>query len=81
MKNETLYPLEKAYETLKDFAEVYVECSETPDELRIHVEQTLRDLECNRVEFQNLTDTEWEDMLQSVWEDLCDTYEEQWEEN
>jgi len=80
MENETLYPLEKEYQTLRDFSKVYVECSETPDELRIHVEQTLRDLECHREEFRQLTDVQWEDMLQGVWEDLCDEYEEKWED-
>lgn len=65
------------YQELKRFSEVYVECSDTEQDLYNFVEQQLRDLECNRVEYQDLTDTQWNDLHQCVWEDLCETYEEE----
>lgn len=74
LSEEQLYEM---YQELKQFSEVYVECSDTEQELNIHVERQLRDLECNRVEYQKLTDTQWKDLHYFVWEELCETYEEE----
>ena len=74
LSEEQLY---KMYQELKQFSEVYVECSDTEQELYNHVEQQLRDLECNRSEYQELTDTQWKDLHYTVWEELCETYEEE----
>ena len=69
--------LYEMYQELKQFSEVYVECSDTEQELYNFVESQLRDLECNRVEYQELTDSQWNDLQYGVWEDLCETYEEE----
>ena len=69
--------LTEMYQELKRFSEVYVESSESEHDLYIFVERQLRDLECNRVEYQDLTDTQWNDLHYCVWEDLCETYEEE----
>ena len=59
--------LYEMYQELKQFSEVYVECSDTEQELYNFVESQLRDLECNRVEYQELTDSQWNDLQYGVY--------------
>ena len=57
-----------------DYVFVKSDETETLTEQEVYniVEQQLRDLECNRHNYQLLTDEEWEDMHESVWELICE---------
>ena len=63
------------YQTLKDYSLPSLEWAESKNELFMVVEEQLRDLECHREEYRELTDSEWEDLHYCVWEDLCETFD------
>ena len=74
------------YQELKEFSvsynkdvylhEDYIDEEVTQEELNVVVEQQLRDLSVNRSDYQDLTDSEYEDLQYGVWDDICESYVE-----
>ena len=56
--------------------EDYIDEEVTQDDLNLVVEQQLRDLSVNRPDYQDLTDSEYDDLQYCVWEDICESYVE-----
>ena len=74
------------YQELKEFSvsyikdvyfhEDYIDEEVTQEDLNLVVEQQLRDLSVNRPDYQDLTDSEYDDLQYCVWEAICESYVE-----